>query len=108
LDPRDPGLAARLYQLAAGLYLARDYETSLATAQRVIRSYPDYPPIHRWLAASLGQLGRSAEAKEALENALTIAPATFDLYVRQRAPWMRPEDHAYLLEGLRKAGLPEK
>jgi hypothetical protein len=26
------------------------------------------------------------------------------LHVRNRVPWMRPEDHAHMLEGLRKAG----
>jgi adenylate cyclase len=44
------------------------------------------------------------EAGEALEKAVTIPPASFDLYVRQRAPWLRSEDHAHMLEGLRKAG----
>jgi adenylate cyclase len=26
------------------------------------------------------------------------------MYVRNRVPWFRPEDHAHLVEGLRKAG----
>jgi adenylate cyclase len=107
LDPRDPGLAARLFQIAVGQYLSRDYEASLATAQQVIRSYPGYPLIYRWLAAALGQLGRIEEAQQALEKAIAVAPTTVDLYVRQRAPWMRPEDHAHMLEGLRKAGMRE-
>src|SRR6266446_2103423 len=67
-------------------YFSRDYEASLAVAERVIRSYPDYPLIYRWHAAALSQLGRTAEAKEALKKALAIAPAAFDLYVRQCAP----------------------
>jgi adenylate cyclase len=49
-------------------------------------------------------LRRTEEAKEALEKAIAIAPATFDKYVRQRVPWHRPEDYAQMLEGLRKAG----
>ena len=73
-------------------------------AKRVIHSYPDHPLVYRWLAAALGQAGRVAEAKEALAKALAIAPASFDLYVRHRVPWHRPEDHAHMLEGLRKAG----
>jgi adenylate cyclase len=60
--------------------------------------------IYRWFAAALGQLGCTAEAKEALETAVTSAPAAFDMYVRKRAPWFRPEDHAHLVKGLRKAG----
>jgi adenylate cyclase len=26
------------------------------------------------------------------------------MYVHNRVPWFRPEDHAHLVEGLRKAG----
>jgi adenylate cyclase len=59
------------------------------------------------LAAALGQLGRTEEAREALEKAIAVAPASFDIYVRNRVPWMRPEDHAHMLEGLRKAGWRE-
>src|SRR5215204_3617169 len=55
-------------------------------------------------AAALGQLGRTTEAKLALEKAVSRAPGAFDMYVRKRAPWFRPEDHAHLVEGLRKAG----
>jgi hypothetical protein len=62
-------------------------------AKRLIRSYPDLPMIYRWYAAALGQLGRLAEAKEALDKAVSRTPAAFDMYVRNRAPWFRPEDH---------------
>jgi adenylate cyclase len=53
-------------------------------------------------------MGRTLEGKEALEKAIAIAPASFDMHVRNRVPWMRPEDHAHMLEGLRKAGMPEE
>jgi len=69
-----------------------------------VRSNPNYPPPYRWLAAALGQLGGIKEAKEALEQAIAIAPGSFDMYVRKRVPWMRPEDHAHMIQGLRKAG----
>jgi adenylate cyclase len=63
--------------------------------------------IYRWPAAALGQLGRKAEAKEWLEKAIFHAPAAFGMYVRNRVPWFRPEDHAHLVDGLRKAGWEE-
>jgi hypothetical protein len=31
----------------------------------------------------------------------------FPVHIRERPPWMRPGDHAQMLKGLRKAGLPE-
>ena len=107
LDPRGPGLGTRLMQIALGLYLCRKYEEAVEAAKQPIRSYPNIPNTYRWLAAALGQLGRTGEAKEALEKAIAIAPGAFNMYVRGRVPWMRPEDHAHMLEGLRKAGWKE-
>jgi len=103
LDPRDPTLALGLLQIAIGHYFCREYETALEAAKRVIRSYPGFPLSYRWLAATLGQLGRTEEARDALEKAIVVAPTSFDFYVRGRAPWFRPEDHVHMLEGLRKA-----
>ena len=104
LDPHDPKLANRLNNLALGYYFSRDYEAAVEAAKRAVRSNPEYPLPYRRLAAALGQLGRTAEAKEALKRGIEIAPATFDMYVRQRVPWHRPEDYAHMREGLRKAG----
>jgi adenylate cyclase len=104
LDPRDPLLVLRLNQVAMAHYYSGEYEAAVEAAKRAIRSHPDFPANYRWLAAALGQSGRFGEAKEALEKAILIAPAAFDLYVRERLPWMRPEDHAHMLEGLHKAG----
>jgi adenylate cyclase len=104
LDPRDPFSSVRLLHIACGLYFSREYEATVEAAKRLILSYPDFPMIYRWPAAALGQLGRVAEAKAALEKAISLAPTAFDMYVRNRVPWFRPEDHAHLVEGLRKAG----
>jgi adenylate cyclase len=107
LDPRDPRSANRLNQIALGLYFSREYSAAVEAANRAIRSYPDFPNTYRWLAAALGQIGRTEEAKEALQKAIAIAPAAFAMYVSVRVPWMRPEDHAHMLEGLCKAGWRE-
>ena len=106
LDPSRS--AVRLNQIASAMYCTREYEAAIEAATRVIRSYPNYPNPYRWLAAALGQLGRTEQAKHALEEAIAIAPASFDMYVKERVPWRRPEEHAHMLEGLRKAGLPEE
>jgi adenylate cyclase len=108
LDPRHPSSASNLMRIAMGLYFLGEYERSAEAAQEGIRLFPDFPNNYRWLAAALGQLGRTSEANEALEKAIAISPASFDMYVRHRAPWMRPEDHAHMVEGLRKSGMPEE
>jgi len=56
------------------------------------------------VADALGQLGRVEEPEEALRQAIAVLPGAFERTVRGRVPWMRPEDHAHMLEGLRKAG----
>jgi adenylate cyclase len=104
LDPRDPLMAMRLNHLAVGYYFCRDYISTAEAATRAIRAYPDHPQPYRWLAAALGQAGCAAEATEALAKAIAISPVSFDLFVRRRVPWHRPEDYAHMLDGLRKAG----
>jgi adenylate cyclase len=104
LDPRHPRAGVILNQVVIGLYLSRDYEGAVEAARRVLRAYPDHPLVYRWLAAALGQLGRSDEARQALERAIALSSASFDLYVRHRVPWHREEDHRHMLDGLRKAG----
>jgi adenylate cyclase len=105
LDPRDPRSGVSVNQVVLGLYFCREYEACVEAANRVIHSYPDHPLVYRWLAAALGQLGHLDEARAALKKAIAIAPGSFDFYVRQRAPWHRPDDYAHTLEGLRRAGL---
>jgi adenylate cyclase len=109
LDPRAPSLVYRLGQIAWALYFCHEYAAAVEAARQAIRSYPDRPGSYSVLAAALGQMGRTAEAKEALEKAITMAPARFDNFVRGYVrghvrPRLRPEDHAHMIEGLRKAG----
>jgi adenylate cyclase len=104
LDPRDPILADRLNQIAVAFYFAGNYEAAIDAAQHAIRRFPSWPHPYRWLAAALGQAGRAEEAKEALDKAIVIGAGTFDMYVRRRVPWHRPEDYEHMLDGLRKAG----
>jgi adenylate cyclase len=104
LDPRAPEMPVRLNWVTLGLYFSRRYEAAIEAAKRGIRSHPDFPSTYRWLAAALGQIGQTVEAKEALEKAISVAPASFETFVGRRVPWHRPEDYAHMLEGLRKAG----
>jgi adenylate cyclase len=104
LDPRDPLLPWHLNRVAIAHYFAHDYEAAADTARRVVRLYPDFPLIYRWLAAALGQIGRVEEARCALNKAITICGGSFDMYVRERVPWHRAKDYEHMLDGLRKAG----
>ncbi len=94
----------RLNQIALAHYFCRDHEAAIEAANRAIRLFPDFPSPYRWLAAALGELGRTTEAKAALEKAIAVSPDSFELQVHERPPWFRPEEHAHMLDGLRKAG----
>jgi adenylate cyclase len=104
LEPRGANLAPRLTQVAIGYYFSRAYGEAAEAAKEVIRSFPDFRPPYPYLAAAIGQLGHTKEAKIALEKAIAIAPNWFDKYVNNRAPWWRLEDHVHIADGLRKAG----
>ena len=104
LDPHDPQMAWRLNWIAVGSYCCHDYQAAVDAAEQAIRCYPELPMPYRWLAASFGQLRRVVEAREALAKAIAIRPSSFELFVRKRVPWHRPEDYQHMLEGLRKAG----
>jgi adenylate cyclase len=107
LEPLGASLAQRLTQVAVSHYFSRAYEETVETAKQAIRLFPDFPPPRPYLAAALGQLGRTEEATAALAHAIVIAAHWFDMYVRNRPPWWRPEDRVHVIDGLRKAGWRE-
>jgi len=104
LNPRDPTSALAASVLAGSWYFEGNYKAAAEMAARCLANYPAHPGPRRFLAAALGQLGRRAEAAAALRDFMDNAPQVFDSLVRQRAPFVRPEDHEHMLEGLRKAG----
>jgi tetratricopeptide (TPR) repeat protein len=103
LDPRNPQSAKYLSLLAGSYYFEGEYESAIEVARRSLARYPAYPRALRWLAAALGQLGHSDDARSALCELTRVSSAMLDMYVLNRGFW-RPEDHEHLLDGLRKAG----
>jgi adenylate cyclase len=104
LDPRDRCMFIPLIHITVANYFLKDYGAAIASARQALRLYPAHPQLPRWLAAALAQAGHLDEARKTLQSAVALAPNWFDMAVRQRLPWMRPEDYEHMLEGLRKAG----
>jgi adenylate cyclase len=102
-SPRDPLMPGFLRLLSMSYYLEGDFPRAADSAKRAVAFQPDNPMQYMFRAASLGQLGRIEEARDALRKAMDSG-GTFDIYVRERPPWFRPEDHELILDGLRKAG----
>ena len=104
LDPYDPLHYLRLAHVVFARYFLREYDAAVDAAKEALRHYPDLSSLFGLLPAALAQADRVDEARQALQSAITRFPKKFDMYVRQRVPWDRPEDYAHILDGLRKAG----
>jgi adenylate cyclase len=107
-SPHDPLMWAWMLWTVVTNYFAGEDEAALQAAERLIRFRPDKFSAYRWRAAALGQLNRSQEAKKALQDAIELSPKAFYAFAEARPPWMRSSDYARQIEGLRKAGLPER
>ena len=91
-------------QIMLSYYCEGNYHETLAAARQAIEHLPTHGLAYRWAAAALGQLGRLAEAAAMLQQARDISPPAFAFFTgSQPPPFIRPEYHAHMLEGLRKA-----
>jgi len=62
--------------------------------------------LHR-LAAAQAHLGQLDEARATFERSLKLMPGANVAFIDATYPFRKPEDRAFFLDGLRKAGLPE-
>jgi adenylate cyclase len=104
LSPRDPARPIRLSQIAASSYFEKDYENAERVARQAVQEHRTVPMAYRWLAASLGQLGRFAEGARVVDTLRHTYASSLGAYVSRPPPYFRPEDHQHMMEGLAKAG----
>ncbi|HEX9169909.1 MAG TPA: adenylate/guanylate cyclase domain-containing protein [Roseiarcus sp.] len=105
LDPHFNSLL--LYFRAQALYQLGRYADAVSHLKRRILRNPETDASRVLLAASLGQMGLVDEAREAWREALGINPAYSLEQRRNVMPYKNPADFERIVEGLRKAGLPE-
>lgn len=87
----------------------KEYSKALRPLRELASRLPNMRQGHVWLAANLAQLGRLDEAQAEAAKLLRIDPKyTIDGTQRQLAQFKRIEDIEHFLDGLRRAGLPEK
>src|SRR5271165_2416598 len=89
------------------------WEQAVAWFRRAIEANRNFPLAYFHLAVALAQLGRLDEARSAVKAGLALNPS-FSVF-RARGNWTAmSDDPTYLaqlepiLEGLRKAGVPEQ
>jgi adenylate cyclase len=106
LDPHFNSIV--LYFRAQAAYQLGRYDEAVSLLKRRILRNPETDASRVLLAATLGQLGRIDEAREAWREALRVNP---DYSLEQRRnvlPYKNPADFERIVEGLRKAGLSER
>jgi predicted Zn-dependent protease len=83
----------------------RRFDEAIVAGKKALRQNPSYPVPYRCLASAFAHLGRDAEAREAAARMLEIDPAfTISAWIaRSRLPI----NAKLMIEGFRKAGLPE-
>jgi adenylate cyclase len=102
-SPHDPLTWLWAQWIATVQFTAKRFDAALESLHGVVRLRPGFAPALELMAACLAYLGRLDEARGILDR----IPAHFSGRLRrheQRLPWMRPEDYATRLEGLRLAG----
>jgi len=110
LNPRAPALSTLYRNVAAAYVHAGDDELALAYAERSVRLPTPWPRSYETLAAIYGRVGLLDDARAAVQMLLERWPGYSIAQHRREMVSSRPEFLAQrerLLEGLRRAGLPE-
>jgi len=112
LSPRDTAAYVWLTHAGVASNHLGGWQQAIAWCRRAIETNRNYPRAYFHLALALAQLGRREEAHSSVEAGIAISP-TFAVS-RARVNWTAwSDDPTYLaqlesiLDGLRKAGLPE-
>jgi TolB-like protein len=109
LNPLDPLIYLTSYGVAFAHFAAGRYAEASAWLDRSLRSLPTYLPALRVKIATCTLQGQVDESRKWVERLLAIAPDTTLTHLRKHyEPSIRdPSCRDRLLDGLRKAGLPE-
>ena len=103
LNPNDPQAGAFLGMVALAHYHQENYEEAVHYGQLANRPRRFYPGL-RTLLASLGQLGRTEEARPLLDDFLS-RPADPQQLFDVTTPYLNVKHREHLAEGLRRAGV---
>jgi tetratricopeptide (TPR) repeat protein len=110
VSPRDPLVGPTMVRMAECYLFLEDFENALTWARRSLREPTTRFLGHMVFVSVLGHLGQKEESENALEELRRLQPNLTCSKLRQQAPSLAhmPENHvAIVIDGLRKAGLPE-
>jgi adenylate cyclase len=104
LSPVDPLLPHCFGGMGFALIELRRFDEAVTAGRKAQRHNPAYSGAYYRLASALAHLGRDAEARDAAARLVKLDPA---FTIRARMGRRRQSHVKLLIEGLRKAGLPE-
>lgn len=108
LSPRDPERSGRIMGLVVAAFVAGDLDGAIELARQHTLLRPNWYGSHTFLAASLAQAGHLDEARSVVARLFEIIPE-YDLsWARRRRMMLRDADYDRFIEGLRRAGVPER
>ncbi|WP_213287357.1 winged helix-turn-helix domain-containing tetratricopeptide repeat protein [Bradyrhizobium sp. sGM-13] len=101
LSPVDPML---YFGMGTALIELRRFDEAMIAGKKALRHNPSFSAAYRLLASAFAHLGRDTEAGEAAARALEGDPAfTISAFIARGGQ----SNSKLMIEGLRKAGLPE-
>jgi adenylate cyclase len=104
MSPVDPGLHLTLVGMGVALIELGRFDEAIVAGKKAQRLNPAVQGPYRCLASAFAHLGRDAEAREAAARLLETDPAfTISAWIARGGQ----SNAKLLIEGLRKAGLPE-
>jgi adenylate cyclase len=104
LSPVDPRLHLLLIGMGQALIELRRFDEAVVAGKKAQRQNSSFSPAYRCLASAFAHLGRDAEAREAAAHLLGLDPVfTISEWIARGGQ----TNAKLMIEGLRKAGLPE-
>jgi adenylate cyclase len=104
MSPIDPGLHHAFVGMGYALIELRRFDEAIAVGKKAQRQSPSFSAAYYCLASAFAHLERDAEAREAAARLLEVDPKfTISAWIARGGQ----SNAKLLIEGLRKAGLPE-
>jgi adenylate cyclase len=104
MSPVDPSLHRTLDGMSMAFLELGRFDEAIVAAKKVLRQNPFSSPAYLCLASAFVHLGRDTEAREAAAHVLQTDPGfTITTWIARGGQ----SNAKLLIEGLRKAGLPE-
>ena len=104
MSPVDPRLHLTFGGMGMALIELRRFDEAIVAGNKALRQNSSFSAVNLVLASALAHLGRDAEAREAAARLLEVDPSfTISSWIARGGQ----SNAKLLIEGLRKAGLPE-